>query len=70
MKKGAAVVEKQDCGRERTMEGRRMLTFTFCREVGGDLTDKIMEKLADNAQTSSFLRYLYTYKIKISGIEK
>ena len=44
-----------------------MLTFTFRREVGAALTDRMMEKLADRVQTSFYLRYLYTHKIRNIG---
>ena len=63
MKEGA-ILKKQDSEQETTIKGRRMLTFTFRREVGGALTDRMMEKLADRVQTSFYLRYLYTYKIR------
>ena len=55
VKEGAAILQKQDSERERTIKGRRMLTFTFLCEVEGDLTDRIMEKFD--------LRYVYTYKL-------
>ena len=64
VKEGAAIHEKQDGEQETTIKGRRMLTFTFRRKVGGALTDRMMEKLADRVQTSFYLRYLYTYKIR------
>lgn len=51
VKAGAVILEKQYNGQGRTIKGCAMLTFTFCREVGGTLTDRMMEKVADRVQT-------------------
>ena len=55
VKEGAAILEKQNSEQERTIKGRRMLTFTFRREVGGALTDRMMEKLADRVQRTNVI---------------
>ncbi len=58
MKKGAAIFEKQDSEQERTNKRRKILTFTFRREVWGAFTDRIIKKLANRLQTSFYLSYL------------
>ena len=50
MKKRAAIEKKQQT--EKHDQGRRILIFTFRREVGSALTDRMMKKLADRVQTS------------------
>ena len=63
VREGPRILE--EVGEEEGVEiGRRTLRFQFLRQLEGNLTDTMMEKLEREVHTSFYLRYSYTYRLR------
>ena len=50
-----------DGKQKRVTKGRRTVALKFFRDVNGNLTERMMEKLTPHAQTAFYLNHSYTY---------